>query len=171
MILHERWFFLDVHTIQVGLYITLPVLSPSLDLDYLVLLQVLTFLIILVWLYFPVTGASSPNIYVYWRFLFFFFLNLYLWASTLSLFTEIFFSFTGVFKLLFILMISIYEAFRVNQGCAFGVMRYKRGLVETSLIFSYVSLLFRHLILIMQSQYITQQHWTKALQLKTILLW
>lgn len=74
MILHERWFFLDVHTIQVGLYITLPVLSPSLDLDYLVLLQVLTFLIILVWLYFPVTGASSPNIYVYWRFLFFFFL-------------------------------------------------------------------------------------------------
>lgn len=92
MILPERWFFLDVHTIQVGLYITLPVLLPSLDLDYLVLLQVLTFLIILVWFYFPVTGASSPNIYVYWCFLFFF-LNLYLWASTLSLFTKIFFSF------------------------------------------------------------------------------
>lgn len=170
MILPERWFFLDVHTIRVGLYITLPVLLPSLDLDYLVLLQVLTFLIILVWFYFPVTGASSPNIYVYWCFLFFFLKFVFVSIYPISFYKNIF-QFYGVLKLLFILMLSIYEAFGVNQGCAFGVMRYKRDLVETSLIFSYVSLLFRHLILIMQSQYITQQHWTKALQLKTILLW
>lgn len=62
--------------------------------------------------------------------------NLCLLASTLSLLTKIFLSFTDVFKLLFFLMMSFYEAFGVNQSCAFGVMRYKRDLVETILIFS-----------------------------------